>query len=96
MAKDDDLERERTAARLDGPEAVPLFAGFMMAAIASGKSAKAASNLKPRVIHGEDAVNMDKEMAIMAKNTLSYNALTTVLQKGFEGVKNVIADGGRS
>lgn len=44
MAKDDDLERERTAARLDGPEAVPLFAGFMMAAIASGKSAKAASN----------------------------------------------------
>ena len=59
-------------------------------------SAKAISDLKPRVIHGEDAVDLDKEMAVMAKNTLSYNALTTVLQKSFEGVKNIIADGGRS
>lgn len=37
-------DKRRIAERLEGPEAVPMFAGFMMAAIASGKSAKGASN----------------------------------------------------
>ncbi len=59
-------------------------------------TAKTASALKPRVILGEDSVDLDKEMAIMAKNTLGYNALTTVVQKSFEGMKNIISDGGRS
>lgn len=41
---DDGFERERTAARLNGPEAIPLFSGFMMAAMASGRTPKAAAN----------------------------------------------------
>ena len=48
-----------------------------------------------RVIHGDDNVDLDKEMAVMAKNTMRYNALTTVLKKGFDGLREVIADGGR-
>lgn len=47
---------------------------------------------KHRVIHGEDNVDLDKEMAIMSKNTLMYNALTTVLKKNFEGLQTTIAE----
>ena len=50
---------------------------------------------KPRVVHGEDRVNLDKEMAKMAKATLQYNALTTVIAKGFEGVKTIIQEGSK-
>ncbi len=48
---------------------------------------------KPRVIHGEDRVNLDKEMAKMAKNSLHYTALSTVIRGNFEGVKNIIQEG---
>ena len=48
-----------------------------------------------RVIHGDDNVDLDKEMAVMAKNTLRYNTLTTVLKKSFDGLRDVINDGGR-
>ncbi len=51
--------------------------------------------LAPRVVPGVDNVNLDKEMAIMAKNSLTYNALTTVIQKSFSGLSKVIQDGGR-
>ncbi|WP_462326401.1 flagellar basal body rod protein FlgB [Desulfobaculum sp.] len=51
--------------------------------------------LKHRVIHGEDNVDLDKEMAVMAKNTLMYNALTTVMKKNFAGLNKVISEGGR-
>lgn len=47
---------------------------------------------KHRMIHGQDNVDLDREMATMAKNTMMYNALTTVLKKGFEGVNTVIAE----
>ncbi len=47
----------------------------------------------PREIHGEDRVNMDKEMVKLAKNQLQYNALTQILQKNFEGLKTIIAEG---
>lgn len=47
---------------------------------------------KPRQIHGEDRVNMDKEMAKHAKNQLQYNALTQVLTKQFEGLSTIIQD----
>lgn len=47
---------------------------------------------KPRQIHGEDRVNMDKEMAKHAKNQLQYNALTQVLAKQFEGLSTIIQD----
>lgn len=52
-------------------------------------------NLKHRVIHGEDNVDLDKEMSVMAKNTLMYNALSTVVKKNFEGLNKVINEGGR-
>ena len=48
---------------------------------------------KPRLIHGEDRVNLDKEMAKHAKNQLQFTALAQVLTKTFEGVSNVIQDG---
>jgi len=50
---------------------------------------------KPRVIHGEDRVNIDKEVAKMAKNSLHYNALAQFMKAHFEGIRTVITDGGR-
>ena len=50
---------------------------------------------KPRVVHGEDSVNVDKEMTVMAKNAMLYNALSDVIKKDFENLQKVIADGGR-
>ncbi|MEW5774884.1 MAG: flagellar basal body rod protein FlgB [Thermodesulfobacteriota bacterium] len=43
-----------------------------------------------RVIHGDDTVDLDKEMATMAKNTMRYNALTTVLKRGFDGLRDIM------
>lgn len=48
---------------------------------------------KPRVIHGEDRVNIDKEMTTMAKTNLHYSALTQVLRSNFEGIRNIITEG---
>ncbi|GAB6036704.1 flagellar basal body rod protein FlgB [Fundidesulfovibrio butyratiphilus] len=50
---------------------------------------------KPRTIYGQDSVDLDKEMATMAKNSLMYNALTTVVKSGFEGIQKVITEGGK-
>ena len=50
---------------------------------------------KPRVVQGLDSVNMEKEMSVMAKNTLMYNALTDLTKKSFEGLQKVIVDGGK-
>ena len=47
----------------------------------------------PRQIHGEDRVNLDKEMTKMAKNQLHYTALTQVITKNFEGIKTIIQEG---
>lgn len=58
-------------------------------------SAEFIKDLQPRVVQGEDSVDLDKEMTTMAKNTLLYNTLITTLQKNFEGLKNVITEGGR-
>ncbi|OXS29543.1 MAG: flagellar basal-body rod protein FlgB [Desulfovibrio sp. MES5] len=48
---------------------------------------------KPRRIHGEDRVNLDKEMAKHSKNQLQFTALAQVLTKTFEGIHTVIQDG---
>ncbi|OBQ51845.1 flagellar basal body rod protein FlgB [Halodesulfovibrio spirochaetisodalis] len=48
-----------------------------------------------RIVHGEDRVDMDKEMAVMAKNTMRYNTLATVMKSNFEGMKNVISSGAK-
>jgi flagellar basal-body rod protein FlgB len=58
-------------------------------------SADFIKNLKPRVVQGEDAVDLDREMTLMAKNTLLYNTVVTTLQKNFEGLKTIISEGGR-
>jgi len=50
---------------------------------------------KPRVVQGLDSVDMEKEMSVMAKNTLMYNALTDLAKKDFEGLQKVIMDGGK-
>ena len=48
---------------------------------------------KPRLIHGEDRVNLDKEMAKHSKNQLQFTALAQILTKTFEGMHTVIRDG---
>jgi flagellar basal-body rod protein FlgB len=48
---------------------------------------------KPRQIHGEDRVNLDKEMAKHAKTQLHYSALTQIMTKTFEGLSTIITDG---
>ena len=50
-------------------------------------------DIKPRVAHGEDRVNLDKEMTKMAKNNLQYTALTQIVKSGFDGVKQIIQEG---
>ncbi|GAB7079722.1 flagellar basal body rod protein FlgB [Megalodesulfovibrio paquesii] len=50
---------------------------------------------QPHVVHGGDRVDLDKEMAVMSKNNMMYNALATVLKKHFEGMKTVIQEGSK-
>ena len=47
---------------------------------------------KPRQIHGEDRVNLDKEMAKHARNQLQYSALAQIQAKNFEGLSTLIQD----
>lgn len=51
--------------------------------------------LNPRVVQGTDNVDLDKETAAMAKNTLMYSALSTVMQKNFAGMKQLIQEGSK-
>lgn len=51
--------------------------------------------LQPRVVPGTDGVNLDTEMALMTKNSLSYTTLATVLQKGYAGIQKIIQEGGK-
>ena len=48
---------------------------------------------KPRIIHGEDRVDLDKEMALMAKTNLQYSALSSVIRSKFEGLRQMITEG---
>ena len=57
-----------------------------------GKSFK---EFKPRYVYGEDSVNLDKEMTVMAKNAMLYNALTEVITKNFTGMTKIISEGGK-
>ncbi len=52
--------------------------------------------LKPRIVHGEDRVNLDKEMTTMDKTSMQYNALTTVMKSSFDGIKQIISEGGKA
>ncbi len=48
---------------------------------------------KPRIVHGEDRVDLDKEMSTMAKTNLTYSALTSVVRSGYDGLKQIITEG---
>ncbi len=48
-----------------------------------------------QVVQGKDSVDLDKEMSVMAKNTLLYNAMATVLKKSFEGLQTTIQEASR-
>ncbi|BCS87879.1 flagellar basal body rod protein FlgB [Pseudodesulfovibrio sediminis] len=50
---------------------------------------------KAREIHGQDSVNLDKEMAENAKNTMMYNALSSIIKKNFQGMTKVIQEGSK-
>lgn len=56
---------------------------------------QALEEFKPRYTYGQDPVDLDKEMAILQKNTLLYNTLATVMQTGFSGLNKVISEGGK-
>ena len=49
----------------------------------------------PRVVHGEDRENLDKEMVKMAKNNLQYTALAQITKSSFEGIRNIITEGSK-
>ncbi|NDV19555.1 flagellar basal body rod protein FlgB [Pseudodesulfovibrio sp. JC047] len=52
-------------------------------------------DFKAREIYGQDSVDLDKEMATNAKNTMRYNALAMVIKKNFNGMGKVIMDGAK-
>ena len=51
--------------------------------------------LELRVVQGEDSVDLDKEMAVQAKNSLNYSVLALILQKSFNGMAETITKGGQ-
>jgi len=55
----------------------------------------AAKEFKPRTIYGADAVDMDKEMATMAKNSLQYNTLSQLIKANFDSLQKAIVEGGK-
>lgn len=60
-----------------------------------GFKGKGLTEYKPRVVYGEDVVDLDKEMGAMAKNTLMYNALTDIMAKNFTGLQTAIQEGSK-
>ncbi len=60
-----------------------------------GYDGKVMQDFQPRYIYGEDRVDLDREMAVMSKNSMQYNALTTVMQRHFTGVSKIISEGGK-
>ncbi|MBG0778075.1 MAG: flagellar basal body rod protein FlgB [Desulfovibrionaceae bacterium] len=52
-------------------------------------------DFKPRMTWGEDNLDLDKEMTTLAKNTMMYNALVTVIKKNFDGMKQIITEGSK-
>lgn len=60
-----------------------------------GFSGQVGREFKPRTVYGQDGVDLDKEMSVMAKNSLQYNALTTLVKSNFDGITKVITEGGK-
>lgn len=51
--------------------------------------------VNPKVVYGEDRVDLDKEMTKMAKNNLQYNALSQIIKGNLDGVKTAIMEGSK-
>lgn len=62
---------------------------------ADDAEASVVKELTPRVVQGVDNVDLDKEMATMAKTNLIYSTLTMIMQKNFSGMKQLIQEGGK-
>jgi len=60
-----------------------------------GFQGKGLTEYKPRVVYGEDVVDLDKEMSAMAKNTMMYNAVSDVISKNFAGLQTAIQEGSK-
>lgn len=60
-----------------------------------GYEADFIKDFEPREVFGQDQVDLDEEMGLMAKNAMMYNALTDVLKKNFEGLRQVIMEGAK-
>ena len=50
---------------------------------------------QPRVVFGADNVNLDKEMAAMAKNNMHYTALASIIKSTLGGIQKAIAEGSK-
>ncbi|OIO04080.1 MAG: flagellar basal-body rod protein FlgB [Desulfovibrionaceae bacterium CG1_02_65_16] len=61
----------------------------------NGFQGKGITEFKPRMVYGEDVVDLDKEMAAMAKNSMMYNALSDIEAKNFTSLQSVISEGGK-
>jgi len=46
---------------------------------------KLETEFKPRVIQGQDSIEIDKEMTEMASNSLQFNAMMTLIRSDFSG-----------
>ncbi|MGL4209610.1 MAG: hypothetical protein ACRCTY_09520, partial [Candidatus Adiutrix sp.] len=44
--------------------------------------------------YDDDILDIDKEMTLLTKNQLIYNATVQMLQKSFEGLKAAMGEGG--
>ena len=61
----------------------------------NGFQGQGVKDFKARHVHGEDSVDLDKEMTVMTKNGMMYNALASVIRKNFQGMQRIIQQGSR-
>jgi len=62
---------------------------------AAGFQGEGLKDFKPRHVYGEDSVDLDKEMTVMTKNGMMYNALASVIKKNFQGLQRTIQAGAK-
>ncbi len=62
---------------------------------ANGFESRDIQAFKAREVHGEDSVDLDKEMTVMTKNGMMYNALASVIRNNFTGMQKVIQSGAK-
>lgn len=80
------LDMKGKMSRTDGSHMPTVFS-------VDGFGADLRTAVRPRIIHGEDRVNLDKEMATLAKSNLHYSALTSAMKNQFDMLKTAIQEG---